>query len=140
MDEQHAGAAHLEQEGDGASHDEPRPVPAERIDHVPEFVWKRMYVLKSDLEQYGVTEHCPACRSFTNNSSRSGMLHTDACRMRLVAALQTTEEGNARLQREHERENKFLAKAVELAVPPEPAAHPASSSSARKRSIGESEA
>ena len=75
---------------------------------------KRMYRLrlrKMDFLKHGFTEGCVGCQSLIAGTTARG--HTEACRERMNKALEETEEGRQRRERQYEKENEFLARKLE---------------------------
>ena len=72
-------------------------------DVVPEDVGppiaRRLKITMNVLQEYGYTEDCPQCehcRAFGQN--KNGLMHTEACRKRIVEAMGTFPRGVARLR------------------------------------------
>ena len=109
-----------------------RPVPPK------EEVWRRMYLRKADFDKHGYTAGCNACDALREGRSRAGIIHSEHCRKRLIDLLKDTSDGQERLQANADREERFLARAVEQAdkrlkseaqKEEEPQANPSSASS-----------
>lgn len=75
---------------------------------------KRMYRLrlrKMDFLTHGFTEGCVGCQALIAGTTARG--HTEACRERLNKALEETEDGRQRRERQFEKEDEFLARKLE---------------------------
>ena len=57
-----------------------------------------MYIRRKDLETFGYTEDCVACRIIQSGRYRSGVNHSEFCRQRIVEALGRSREGRLRLE------------------------------------------
>ena len=72
---------------------------------------KRVYRLrlqKADFVRHGFTEGCLGCQAFIAGTTARG--HSESCRDRMNKALEETEEGRERRERQFEKENEYLAK------------------------------
>lgn len=78
--------------------------------------WRRVYIRKQDLEKFGFTDSCPACRIIKDRRFRSGCNHSEACRERIVQAMQATEDGRQRLAEAQQREETFVENALQAAA------------------------
>ena len=65
-----------------------------------------VYIYKADLERHGYTEGCRRCALIRDNHKAHGVRHTDACRVRLEAALAAADDARFR-RREDKVENFF---------------------------------
>ena len=83
-----------------------RPAPKEEAG-------RRMYLRKTDFDQFGFTAGCSACDELREGRSRAGILHSDHCRDRITSRLKDTPAGKDRLEANLERENKYLARYIE---------------------------
>ena len=74
------------------------PAPADLVPELPEAQapvravpkdepWRRMYLRKQDFARYGHTAGCEACSAIREGRSRSGILHSEPCRKRILEAL-----------------------------------------------------
>ena len=72
---------------------------------------RKMYVLKADIEKYGMSPGCDACLMVEANG-RTSVPHTDACRLRIAGLLAASEEGRERLEKHRRRRRN-------VEVPPE---------------------
>ena len=66
-------------------------------------------ILKTDIEEHGVSENCPGCRAIARGASYKAA-HTALCRARFEARLMESEEGKARLSRADDRLNHELVR------------------------------
>ena len=71
----------------------------------------RLRLRKRDFLKYGFTEGCVGCQAMIAGTNPRG--HTEACRNRMNKALQETDEGRQRLERQSEKENEYLARKLE---------------------------
>ena len=83
----------------------PPPAPADRAPS-----YRRMYIRQSDLERFGYTGGCEACAAIREGRERQGINHNETCRNRIQEALKGTTVGQARLERETQRETEFFTK------------------------------
>lgn len=88
----------------------PHPPPGQTESSAP---YRRLYIRQADLELHGCTGGCEACAAIREGRSRSGILHSEHCRKRLVEALKATSAGQLRLEREREKEELYIAKVIE---------------------------
>ena len=75
---------------------------------------KRMYRLrlrKEDFVRHGFTEGCLGCQALIAGTGARG--HSEQCRDRMNEALEETEEGRQRRERQGEKENEYLARELE---------------------------
>ena len=86
----------------------PQPGQAERLP-----TYRRMYIRQSDLERIGYTGGCEACAAIREGRERQGINHNEVCRKRVQEALKETSQGQARLEREAQRETEFFTKVHE---------------------------
>ena len=86
----------------------PQPGQAERLP-----TYRRMYIRQSDLERIGYTGGCEACAAIREGRERQGINHNEVCRKRVQEALKETSQGQARLERETQRETEFFTKVHE---------------------------
>ncbi|CAE7551092.1 unnamed protein product [Symbiodinium sp. CCMP2592] len=86
----------------------PKPGEAERLP-----TYRRMYIRQSDLEQFGYTGGCEACAAIREGRERQGINHNETCRKRIQEALKDTSRGQARLERETQRETEYFTKVHE---------------------------
>ena len=71
---------------------------------------RRLKITMKLLREHGTTDACPQCshvRAFDEH--KPGISHSDACRKRLMDALNATDDGSARLERYEERIDRALA-------------------------------
>ena len=61
---------------------------------------RRMYILKPDLDKHGYTQGCPACLKTKVGARTPGAQHTDPCRLRLEAAVASTNPARAKGHKE----------------------------------------
>lgn len=71
----------------------------------------KLYVKTDVLKQIGYTTGCPECRALQGGKPRAG--HNDTCRNRATGAMKNDAAGRQRIKATRERENEFLAKAVQ---------------------------
>ena len=81
----------------------PQPGQAERLP-----TYRRMYIRQSDLERIGYTGGCEACAAIREGRERQGINRNEVCRKRVQEALKETSQGQARLEREAQRETEFF--------------------------------
>ena len=75
---------------------------------------RRMRINKADLDKYGYTVDCPQCRHTEEHGhARSGSVHTDACRQRIMAELSKDPVGQQRIATYDERLTRSMAEHVE---------------------------
>ena len=75
---------------------------------------RKFYIKQSDLDAYGYTQHCPRYdRILAYGPGSATMPHSLACRARIEAAVAGTAQGQQRLQRVREREDRYLAEQVQ---------------------------
>ena len=77
---------------------------------------RRMKLFKELFDQHGYTLLCPGCTAL--RAGTAARTHRDACRARIEAALQETEEGRETLRRNELRIDGQLAERVEIGEPP----------------------
>jgi hypothetical protein len=78
---------------------------------------RRLYIRQSDLEEFGFTQSCKCCQNITVYGKNSGtMSHSDACRARIMAALDQTEVGRVRIAKMNARTDKFLEETLKRHV------------------------
>ncbi|CAK9097534.1 Retrovirus-related Pol polyprotein from transposon TNT 1-94 [Includes: Protease [Durusdinium trenchii] len=75
--------------------------------------YRRLYIRQADLEFHGYTGGYDACAAIREGRNRSGILHSEHCRKRVIEALGTTDVGRLRLEREKEKEELYIAKVIE---------------------------
>ena len=83
----------------------PQPGQTERLP-----TYRRMYIRQSDLEKFGYTGGCEACAAIREGRERQGINHNEKCRARIQEALKETSQGQARLERETQRETEYFTK------------------------------
>ena len=71
----------------------------------------RLRLRKVDFLNHGFTEGCVGCQASISGAEARG--HSKACRERTNKALENTDEGRLRRERQHMRENEALAKHLE---------------------------
>ncbi|CAE7223346.1 GIP [Symbiodinium sp. CCMP2592] len=86
----------------------PQPGQTERLP-----TYRRMYIRQSDLERFGCTGGCEACGAIREGRERQGINHNEKCRARIQEALKETSQGQARLEREIQRETEYFTKVHE---------------------------
>ena len=86
----------------------PQPGQAERLP-----TYRRMYIRQSDLERIGYTGGCEACAAIREGRERQGINRNEVCRKRVQEAPRETSQGQARLEREAQRETEFFTKVHE---------------------------
>ena len=69
-----------------------------------------MYIRQSDLEKFGYTGGCEACAAIREGRERQGINHNEKCRARIQEALKETSQGQARLERETQRETEYTSR------------------------------
>ena len=69
------------------------------------------------FESHGWSPNCPACKAKKRNPLRQGVIHSDGCRRRIEAAVSSTPEGAARVQRAKTRFNQAVAEEMERQIP-----------------------
>ena len=87
------------------------PPPPGQGERLP--TYRRMYIRQSDLEQFGYTGGCEACAAIREGRERQGINHNETCRKRIQEALKDTSRGQARLERETQRETEYFTKVHE---------------------------
>ena len=73
---------------------------------------RSFWITTKDLVQFGYTAGCRACDHMVRHSTRKGppgVPHSQACRARIRAGLEGTEEGRRRVQRSDERADRHMA-------------------------------
>ena len=64
----------------------------------------------------GTTDGCPQCRHFrTLGETKDGLPHTEACRTRILEAMNQSDAGRARLAKHEERIDRAIAERIEAA-------------------------
>ena len=106
----------------------PQPGQAERLP-----TYRRMYIRQSDLERIGYTGGCEACATIREGRERRGINHNEVCRKRVQEALKETSQGQARLERETQRETEFFTKVHEAEEKKRKAATEGRRTGARRR-------
>ena len=71
----------------------------------------RLRLRKVDFLNHGFTEGCVGCQALISGAEARG--HSESCRERMNKALENTDEGRLRRERQHKRENEALAKHLE---------------------------
>ena len=66
---------------------------------LPETQVRRMRITQQDVLSHGPTDGCHACRDIVLKKERGGQGHSEACRIRLEAIIEDTEEGKIRVER-----------------------------------------
>lgn len=89
-----------------------------QLEHAPrdtvaaESAWRRMYIRAQDLDIYGFhPDECEACEAIQQEKPRQGIRHSEACRARIIQAMQATPHGQARLAEAERREQLALTSA-----------------------------
>ena len=86
------------------------PVPGEPALRVPSCpvlrVPRRTQLLRHDFQTHGYTIGCPGCDSIQRGMGEEAR-HNHTCRTRMEPLLQESEEGQARLQRAHDRVSHY---------------------------------
>ena len=72
----------------------PPPPPEERVAPPQR---RRIYIRKEDVHKHGATEGCPGCNCVLEDR-RTTVPHTEACRARIIEAMEKDEAGAERLQ------------------------------------------
>ena len=72
---------------------------------------RRLDIRQDDLTAHGYTQDCPKCQHIIAQGPgmSPNMQHTAQCRARITEAIAGTQEGEARLQKLTEREDRYLA-------------------------------
>ena len=70
-----------------------------------------MRLKKDDFLSRGFTEGCPGCKSILSGGPVRN--HTEACRKRMEGLMKETDDGQARLKRQVDRENEFINRFME---------------------------
>ena len=76
----------------------------ETIKGKEDYAPRRLRIKKEDLEKYGYTVGCPGCRAANRGATAVG--HTEACRTRIIDALEKV--GDQRTEMEQERLLEYL--------------------------------
>ena len=88
---------------------------------------RRLKITKHMLSSasIGTTDGCPQCRHFrTFGETKDGLPHTEACRARILEAMNQSDTGRAKLARHEERIDRAIAERIEAAdAGARPAAH-----------------
>ena len=82
---------------------------------VPESTMKvrTLYILPKDLEMFGYSPGCNKCQSYAKGTNLSSTVqHSEACGQRVMIQLAKTEVGRARIAKETERTDHYLADRV----------------------------
>ena len=65
---------------------------------------RRLRLYRRDIEANGYSPQCPGCIALRRK--RPAQRHSEACRTRIIAELEKTEEGRARIRAEEERKEQ----------------------------------
>ena len=71
----------------------------------------RLRLKKEDFLEHGFTEGCPGCQAIIAGTPARG--HSERCRSRMQNALDTTDDGRQRRERQTARENEALARKLQ---------------------------
>ena len=84
---------------------------------------RRLYIRQDDLGAHGYTENCPKCQhSIVHGQSTSATMNRSTqCRTRITEAIASTANGQTRLNRLVEKENRHLAEHLRQQVEDDPA-------------------
>ena len=74
---------------------------------------RRVYIRQAELDAHGYTAGCDACAAIREGRARAGINHSEHCRKRITDAMKATSAGQARLDREGQREQEFFEKVRE---------------------------
>lgn len=72
-------------------------------------IYRRLYIRHQDLMTFGYSENCTACSVMQTGKSRTGILHSEECRERIMKSLSTTRVGKKRLSELASREDRYVA-------------------------------
>ena len=67
---------------------------------------RRLRLYPRDIEAHGYSPQCPGCIALRRK--RPAQRHSEACRTRIIAELEKTEEGRARIRAEEERKEQYV--------------------------------
>ena len=83
---------------------------------------RRLYLRQDDLDTHGYTQNCPKCQHTIvhGQSTPATMNHSAKCRTRLTEAIASTTEGQARLSKLVEKENRHPAEHLRQQVEDDP--------------------
>ena len=70
-----------------------------------------MRLKRDDFIENGFTEGCPGCKSILSGGPVRN--HTEACRKRMEGVMQKSNEGQARIKRQIDRENEHISRILE---------------------------
>ena len=70
--------------------------------------YRRLYIRHQDLVLFGWTDGCAACEHMRRRVSRTGILHSEACRSRIMSELEKTSDGKERLKELKKREDIYV--------------------------------
>lgn len=84
----------------------------------PDVDMKRMTIRVPMLEKYGYTDGCPGCRDV--KAGKKYYVHNDECRRTLREKMARDLEGQQRLLKEDQRQQKHLEKAIERVIEEQP--------------------
>ena len=80
----------------------------------PKAVYRSHYIVRADLAKYGFTSGCPACEETrAGRKRRGGILHTQACRERIEAAIAADPERRQRLEATNRRFDEKVARTID---------------------------
>ena len=95
---------------------------------------RRMYIRQADLGEFGYTRGCKRCEHIIMHGPNKGtMPHSAECRAHIMAKLEKTDHGRARIEKLTARENRFL---MEHACRHEEADVPAAQGRKEEDSVG----
>ena len=93
--------------------DIPVPIEQRTLNQPRPEQYRKMYVTSAMINKHGPTSGCPGCARM---GTRKMAAHNDECRMRMKEELAKSEVGREQLQREQDREQAQLEKAVQAEV------------------------
>ena len=70
---------------------------------------RRIYIRREDVHKHGATPGCPGCQCILENK-RTMVPHTEACRARIIEAMEKDEAGAERLQTHAKKRKEAQAK------------------------------
>ena len=84
-------------------------VPSPVEDRVAPPQRRRIYIRREDVHKHGATEGCPGCQCILEDR-RTTVPHTEACRARIIEAMEKDEAGAERLQTHAKKRKEAQAK------------------------------